>query len=410
MRTESKFVFYTATAIALATGLAGWVFSQTPAAPAPGPAAQKGPGGGFAAPDPNARPNAVDHIKVHSKALEGNLLGDSPDRDVFVYLPPSYTANKNQRYPVVYALHGYGLNAEAYVRAFGIPTVVDKDISAGTAKEMILVNPDSFNKYNGAMYSSSPTNGDWETFITQELVEYIDTHYRTIATRASRGLMGHSMGGYGTFRLAMKYPDVYSSIYAMSSCCLLNYPQPPGAGRGGAGAADGKQGAPKQAPPADAANKDGKQNAKQTGGRGGRGGGFGNVQFAEAAAWSSNPKKPPLFFDQTTEEGKFRPEIAAKWAANSPLAMLDQYLPSMKKFKAIAMDVGLQDTLAGSNRQMNAMLTQFDIAHTFETYEGDHTNHVKDRFEQKVLPFFTANLSFVPAKNQPKTSGAISKR
>jgi enterochelin esterase-like enzyme len=413
MRTKSKFAFYSAMAVALATGTASWVFSQTPAPQAAqAPAAQKGPGGGFAAPDPNARPNAVDHITVHSKALEGNLLGDSPDRDVFVYLPPSYTANKNQRYPVVYALHGYGLNAEAYVRAFGIPTVVDKDIAAGTAKEMILVNPDSFNKYNGAMYSSSPTNGDWETFITQELVEYIDTHYRTIATRASRGLMGHSMGGYGAFRLAMKYPDVYSSIYAMSSCCLMNNPQPPGAGRGGAGQADGK-GAPKQAPPPAAANTDGKQNAKQTGGRGGRGGGF-NTAMAEAAAWSSNPKRPPLFFDQPTEDGKFRPEIAAKWVANSPLAMLDQYLPSMKKFKAIAMDVGLQDGLAGSNRQMDAMLTQFDIPHTFETYEGDHTNHVKDRFEQKVLPFFTANLSFVPAKNQPKdqakTGATVTKR
>jgi S-formylglutathione hydrolase len=56
------------------------------------------------------------------------------------------------------------------------------------------------------------------------------------------------------------------------------------------------------------------------------------------------------------------------------------------------------------------MLTQFDITHTFETYEGDHTNHVKDRVEQKVMPFFTSNLSFVPAKDQPKTPAAISKR
>ena len=207
----------------------------------------------------------MEHIKVHGKSLEGNLLGDSPDRDVFVYLPPSYQTSRNRRYPVVYLLHGYGLNAERYVAAFGIPDKADKDVAAGTAKEMILVNPDAFNKYNGSMYSSSPTNGDWETFITQELVAYIDSHYRTLATRESRGLAGHSMGGYGTLRLAMKYPEVYSSIYAMSSCCLMNNPQPPGAGRGGAGAA-------KQAPanndkqaPAAAADKGGDK-----GGRGGR--------------------------------------------------------------------------------------------------------------------------------------------
>ena len=409
MRTKSKFAFHIAVTAALATGVAGWLFSQTPAPQAAAaPKAGAAKGGGIFAPDPNARPNAVEHIKVHSKALEGNLLGDSPDRDVFVYLPPSYQTSRNRRYPVVYLLHGYGVNAEAYVALFGIPTKVDGDIAAGTAKEMILVNPDAYNKYNGSMYSSSPTNGDWETFIAQELVAYVDTHYRTLAARESRGLAGHSMGGYGTWRLAMKYPEVYSSIYAMSSCCLLNYPQPPGAGRGGAGAADGK-GAPKQAPPpgatgpaAAAAVNPNDKGGKQSGGRGGRGGGFANVQFAEAAAWSSDPKRSPLFFDQPTEDGKFRPEIAAKWAANSPLAMLDQYLPGMKKLKAIAMDVGLQDTLLGSNRQMDAILTQFDIAHTFETYEGDHTNHVKDRFEQKVMPFFTANLSFVPVKNQPK--------
>lgn len=372
----------------LSAGLAGWLFSQTPA---PQAEAQKGAPKGFA-PDPNARPNAVEHIKVHGKSLEGNLLGDSPDRDVFVYLPPSYQTNRNQRYPVVYLLHGYGLNAEAYLAAFGIPTRVDKDIAAGTSKEMILVNPDAFNKYNGSMYSSSPTNGDWETFITQELVAYIDSHYRTLATRESRGLGGHSMGGYGTWRLAMKYPQVYSSIYAMSSCCLMNNPQPPGAGRGAAAPAAAKQAA---------ADKGGDKGGKGAA-KGGRGGGFGNVQFAEAAAWSSNPKKPPLFFDQPTEDGKFNPAVAAKWVANSPLAMVDQYLGSLKTLKAIAMDVGLQDTLAGSNQQFDAILTQFDIAHTYETYEGDHTNHVKDRFEQKVLPFFTANLSFAPVKSHTK--------
>jgi len=382
-------------AAALAVGLAGWLFSQTPApAPPAAAAAKKGP---FPA-DPNARPNAVEHLKVHSKALEGNLLGDSPDRDVFVYLPPSYTTNKNRRYPVVYELHGYGLGAEAYLPAFGIPSVVDKDIAAGTAKEMILVNPDSFNKYNGAMYSSSPTNGDWETFITKELVEYIDSHYRTIATRASRGLTGHSMGGYGTFRLAMKYPEVYSSIYAMSSCCLMNNPQPPGAGRGpGAGKqGDAKQGGATPGPAAkggDAKGGNGKGAAK-----GGRGGGFANAQYAEAAAWSPNPGKAPLFFDLPNDNGQFNAEAAAEWVANSPLAFAAQYLPALRSFKAIAMDVGLQDTLAGSNMQMDALLTQLGIKHTFETYEGDHTNHVKDRVEQKVMPFFTENLSFDASK------------
>src|SRR6201984_524173 len=90
-------------------------------------------------------------IKVHGKSLEGNLEGDSPDRDVFVYLPPSYNANANRRYPVVYLLHGYGLTAERWMSFANLADLSDKDIAAGTMKEMILVNPDAHTVYDGSM-------------------------------------------------------------------------------------------------------------------------------------------------------------------------------------------------------------------------------------------------------------------
>ena len=56
---------------------------------------------------PGARPAAVERITVHGKALEGNLEGDAVDRQVIVFMPPSYASDRNRRYPVVYALHGY---------------------------------------------------------------------------------------------------------------------------------------------------------------------------------------------------------------------------------------------------------------------------------------------------------------
>ncbi|HXP83082.1 MAG TPA: alpha/beta hydrolase-fold protein [Bryobacteraceae bacterium] len=321
-------------------------------------------------------------IKVHGKSLEGNLEGDSPDRDVFVYLPPSYATSKTWRYPVVYFLHGYGINAERYWNIMTVPDAADKDITTGAAHEMILVHPDAFTVYNGSMYSSSPTTGDWETFLTQELVSYIDSHYRTLANRDSRGLAGHSMGGYGTLRLSMKYPEVYSSIYAMSSCCLMNNP---GAGRG--------PGATKQPPPEannDKANSDKGQNDK---GKKKGGAGFSNVTFAEAAAWSPNPANPPQFLDLPTKDGQVQPAVAAKWVANSPLAMVPQYVTNLKKLHAIAMDVGLQDGLLATNQEMDQSLAQLGVTHTFETYEGDHNSRVKERFETKVLPFFSNQLA-----------------
>ena len=325
----------------------------------------------------------VEQIKVHGASLEGNLEGDPSDRDVFVYLPPSYASQPNRRYPVVYFIHGYGATASAYWKMMTVPDTANKLMSAGTVREMILVHPDAHTIYDGSMYSNSPTTGNWEAYITHDLVAYIDSHYRTIAGRDSRGLAGHSMGGYGVLRLAMKYPDVFSSIYAMSSCCLMNNP---GAGRG-------RGGPPAQAAAAPAATAGPAAPANGANAAGGRGrGGFGNVTFAEAAAWSPNPMNPPKFYDLPNQDGVVRPEVAAKWVANSPLAFVDQYVPNLKTYRAIAMDVGDQDTLAGSNRQMDESLTRLGVAHTFEVYEGNHTNHVKERFEAKVLPFFSGNL------------------
>jgi enterochelin esterase-like enzyme len=349
---------------------------------------------GLAQSNAPVKKGTVDRIKVHGKSLEGNLEGDSPDRTVFVYLPPSYAANRNQRYPVVYLLHGYGLTAERWMTFTNLAETADKDIAAGTMKEMILVNPDAFTKWNGSMYSASATIGDWEAFIADDLVSYIDSHYRTIPDRMSRGLGGHSMGGYGTVRIGMKRPDVFSSLYIMSACCLLNNPGG-GGGRGNRATADAT--ASNAAAPASNAAAPPQQGRGQ-GGRGGRGNGFANAGSAQAAAFASNPSNPPDFFDLPVKDGVPQPLIIAKYAANSPLVMIDQFVTNLKKYHAIMGDVGLQDTLASSNKQMDQILTDFGVKHTFETYEGDHTNRVKERFELKVLPFFSNSLSFSARK------------
>jgi enterochelin esterase-like enzyme len=248
----------------------------------------------------------------------------------------------------------------------------EKNVAAGTAKEMILVMPDAYSLFNGSMYSNSVTTGDWEGFLTDDLVTYIDTHYRTIADRMSRGLAGHSMGGYGTMRLGMKHPEVFSSLYAMSSCCLSANINPN----------------PEQFAALEAAKTP--QEAKTSRG--------GAVQMASAAAWSPNTKNPPFFVDLPVKDGKVQPAIVAKWAANAPLAMVDQYVPNLKKYKAIALDVGLQDGLLATNQQLEALLTEAGVNHTFETYEGDHNSKVAVRFDTKVLPFFSNQLSFKGGK------------
>src|SRR5512135_1370653 len=168
---------------------------------------------------PGAKPATVEYIKVHGKALEGNLSGDNVDRDVIIFLPPSYAKEKSRRYPVVYALHGYSVGASQWSQEIHVPQTIEGAFAQGS-REMIVVLPDSKNVYNGSMYSSSVTTGDFEQFISRDLVAYIDAHYRTIAARLSRGLVGHSMGGYGASRIGMKHPVVFGALYIMSPCCL----------------------------------------------------------------------------------------------------------------------------------------------------------------------------------------------
>jgi S-formylglutathione hydrolase FrmB len=332
---------------------------------------------------PAARGGAVERIKVHGRSLEGNLEGDPADPYVSVYLPPSYAADRSRRYPVVYLLHGYGNSDEGW---FGpntrsgfqsagttLPAVADKAMNGGGAKEMILVMPNAFTVYQGSMYSNSPVTGDWEGYITRDLVAYIDSHYRTIPERAARGLAGHSMGGYGTIRIAMKYPEVYSSIYVLSGCCLTASLTPGGRALANAESIHSQ---------ADLANAE-----------------RGLItMFAEAAAWSPNPKNPPFFFDLPVKGGQPQPEVVARWAANAPLAMVDQYLPNLKKYRAIAIDVGDKDGLNASNKELSRRLADFAIANSFELYEGDHTNRIPERVETKVLPFFSNNLSLTAGK------------
>ena len=345
---------------------------------------------GLASQTPGRPKGTVERVKVHGSTLEGNLEGDPADRDVSIYLPPSYATATSRRYPVVYLLHGYTDNDDRWfgrVQHFiSVPEVVDKSLAAG-AREMIVVMPNAYTRYQGSMYSSSATTGDWERFITKDLVSYVDGHYRTIAEVKSRGLAGHSMGGYGTIRIGMKSPDVFSSIYALSPCCMI-FTMNAGAGRG----------APPRAESITTIEEFEKADFPT------------KAQFASAAAWSPNPKNPPFFFDLPTRNGELQPLVAAKWAANAPLAMVDQYLANLRRLRAIAADAGDMDNpIAGTVRTLHDMLETNGVAHAIEIYEGNHVNRIAERVETRVLPFFSVNLAFpgeAPASTRQKIAGA----
>ena len=319
---------------------------------------------------PNAKPVTVERIKIHGVALEGNLEKNAVDRDVFVFLPPSYSKERRRRYAVVYALHGYSIGAEQWTKEIHVPQTIEGAFALG-AKEMIVVVPDSKTLHNGSMYSSSATVGDFENYIARDVVAYIDQHYRTIPNRMSRGLVGHSMGGYGATRIGMKHPDVFGSLYIMSPCCL----------------------SPRVSLPQNSefaktleAVKTPEDSAKLSFGA--------RATLASAAAWSPNPKNPPLYLDLPTKDGETQPAVLARWAANAPLAFVDQYIPSLRRYRGIALDVGNQDGLRADTVKLHDVLDKYGVSNSFEEYQGTHTSKIADRFQNHVLKFFSTHLCF----------------
>jgi len=319
---------------------------------------------------PNAKPVTVEHIKIHGISLEGNLEGNAVDRDVIVLLPPTYETQKKRRYPVVYALHGYSIGAEQWSHEIHVPQTVEGAFALGS-NEMIVVLPDSKTVHNGSMYSSSITTGDFEKFIARDVVAYIDAHYRTIPNRQARGLVGHSMGGYGASRIGMKHPDVFGSLYIMSPCCMSARPAgPPNS--------DLEKAVAGIKSPADEEKL----------------GFFVRAQLATAAAWSPDPKNPPFYLDLPTRDGQPQPDVLARWAANAPLAFIDQYIGNLKQYRAISIDVGDQDGLRADTGKLHEILDNYGLPNNFEIYLGTHTSAVADRFQNHVMQFFSKNLCF----------------
>ncbi len=317
-----------------------------------------------------AKPALVEHFSMHAPSVEGNLEGNNADREVIVILPPGYRRDTQLRYPVVYALHGYSIGAEQWTHEIHVPQTIEGAFAQGS-REFIVVLPDTKTIHNGSLYSRSVTTGDFETFVAVDLVQYIDNHFRTIPDRQSRGLAGHSMGGYGAARIGMKYPQTFSALYLMSPCCL-SARQP-----------SEMKGADFMA--LEAIKSPAESATMPFGAR---------ALLATASAWSPNPSRPPLYLDLPIIAGTPQPDVLAKWAANAPLAFIDQYVGNLRQYAGIALDVGDQDSLRADAGRLHDALDRYHIDHHFEVYSGSHVSEVAVRFQDHVMPFFSKKLQF----------------
>lgn len=148
---------------------------------------------------------------IPAPSLENNMLGEE-EQPISVFLPPTYY-DSDERYPTLYYLHGFEQSCyslQSFYRS------IEDQMKSGELEEFIIVSVTGRNRLGGSFYVSSPVTGNWEDHIVNDVINYIDSNFKTIADSESRGIAGFSMGGFGSINLALKHPDVFSYLYSLS--------------------------------------------------------------------------------------------------------------------------------------------------------------------------------------------------
>ncbi len=306
-------------------------------------------------------------LQHESKILKDNPLGDPFVRDLYIYLPPDYEAENDKKFPVVYCLTGFTgrgkmfLNDNAF--APNLADRLDKLISEDKIKPMIAVMPDCFTKYGGSQFINSSATGNYEDYLTQEIVPFVDENVRTISDKNSRAVMGKSSGGYGALIMAMRHADLFGLACSTSGDCYFDYcylPDFPKAFRG-------LKGNPKKL-----IEKFYDEEAKK-----------GQNDFdalnilAMSACYSPNPESEfgfELPFDLKTSE--LRQDVWQKWLAHDPVRLVEKSVENLKSLKLLYLDAGTRDEvfLDLGARILCERLKEFDIAYIHEEFDDGHRN------------------------------------
>lgn len=324
---------------------------------------------------------------VPAPSLAANLVGDPAWRQVSVYLPPSYAKEPHRRFPVLYWLHGFTSTDRELISGIrqnlNIRLAMDSLLREGTAKEMIIVMPNAYNAFGGSFFSNSPVTGRWEDFIVRDLVRWVDRRYRTVRSRSGRGIAGHSMGGFGALRIAMRHPDTYSAVYAMSPCCLDSE----------AFIKPGFVAAWRSAAAVRTMEDFSRASFRA------------QVLIALAAIYSPDTARPSSFtaLPAIPEGDSLRlvPGIADLWR-NDPMAMVPRSDTALRRL-TIAVDAGAQDgfpDIPANVRALDSLLTSMGVAHHTEIYQGGHVDRVRAQVVTRVLPFFSRALA--PGRQTPR--------
>lgn len=327
-------------------------------------------------PHTQAANSRIEEFTITSTALSGNLIGLNPDRNIRVYLPASYAKGK-KHYPVIYYFHSLGWSNEKFFADGNVQRTLDDAINSKKLIDCILVAGDFTGPGLGSFYSNAASSGRWMDHITQELIPAIDQRFRTTTTRAA---VGDMIGAYAAIKLAMDYPGLFSSVYAMhpfgtATGETLMHSRP-----------DWKQ--------MNLARewKDLESNI------------YSRVFMLMAQAYLPTPDKPPFYADLMVElQGEKLVVNANNVARLQQDFLLDARLPArannLRKLKGFKMDWGRYDDNPDhvyANQKFTRMLDDYGVTHEAEEYSGNAWNQYwqgEERFKNEVIPFLNLYLN-----------------
>jgi enterochelin esterase family protein len=300
--------------------------------------------------------------------LDGNLLGDPSERELYVYLPPGYE-DSDRRYPTAYLLHAYGTTPAEEVTP---PTdglrwrppledVLDPVFGRIGAAPMIVVLPDGNSRYGCGQWVDSPVTGNFEQYVLDDVIPYVDGAYRTIPAARSRGVFGFSSGGFGSWNLASRNPDVFGATAVLSADSFLDmthkfmlykyldsiWPDAPN------GPVEGNF--------------------------------WSEIVYDYAATYSPNPDNPPFYVDLPVAfpSGELIQEVWDRWLSFDPVVNVHDRLDNLRRLRGILLDAGSNDdyNLHWGHRLLSHYLAEAGIAHEHRENPGNHGGRANERYQ-----------------------------
>jgi enterochelin esterase family protein len=318
--------------------------------------------------NPNAQQQGTIQILKHeSEILKNNPLGDRHIRDLYVYLPPDYESKTDTDFPVVYCLTGFTGRGKMFLNdnAFtpNLAERLDKLIIGGTIRPMIAVLPDCFTYYGGSQYINSSATGNYEDYLTDEIIRFVDENFRTIKAKNFRAVMGKSSGGYGALVMAMRHADKFGLVCSTSGDAYFEFCYFPGIAEGfRAMKGDAKSFVEKIWRETERKGKDD----------------FAALNTIGMSACYSPNESAELGFDLPfdLETGEIRQEIWARWLAHDPVRLVEKSAENLKSLKLLFIDAGTRDEfhLDLGAKILCRRLKDFDVPHIHEEFDDGHFN------------------------------------